>query len=59
MWECRNCDCTFEEPMVFQTTYESFYGIETLFTNCTPLEIYVCPHCGDEDIQEMKEEIEY
>jgi hypothetical protein len=44
--------------MTFYTTYETFYGIGDMFANSTPLELLVCPHCGDEDIQEAEEEIE-
>lgn len=58
MWKCNNCECTFEEPMTFYTTYETFYGIGDMFASSTPLELLVCPHCGDEDIQEAEEEIE-
>ena len=61
MYLCKNCEERFVEPNVLETTYESFYGIETFFNGSTPLSLDVCPFCGDEDIIEIleKEEEDY
>lgn len=61
MYQCNNCDEHFVEPSVLETSYESFYGIETFFNGSTPLSLDVCPYCGDEDIIEIleKEEEDY
>ncbi len=57
-YKCNNCGSTFQEPSIKQTTYESYYGVSDLFPNSTPFLLSVCPHCGDDDIEEIYEDDE-
>jgi len=56
MWKCNRCKKEFEEPNVRHTTYESYYGVGGEFGSSTPMELLVCPYCGDENIKEIYEE---
>ena len=47
-YKCLNCGCRFEEPVAIHTTYESYYGVDHLFSYSTPLNLDVCPNCEDE-----------
>lgn len=53
MYRCDNCRATFEEPDEEHTTYESYYGVSSLFPNSTSMTLYVCPYCGSDDIEEI------
>ena len=52
MLRCNNCGQEFEEPREIKTSYESYYGVASMFGNSTPLYLDVCPYCGDEDVEE-------
>ena len=48
VYKCCNCKEVFDKPEV---TYES-HGLD-----CPPYEkIYVCPHCGYDDFEEVKDD---
>ena len=55
MYKCNECDETFVEPTVDETTYEMYLGIEG---GNTRLLLYKCPYCGSEDISEINMEDE-
>ena len=54
MYMCNNCKYKFEQPEELITTYESFYGISSLFESSTMLEMSVCPNCEDDDYVELQ-----
>lgn len=58
MYQCNNCQRTFEEPEIENTTYENFYGVSNNFQNSTPMELEVCPICGSDDISSVSEDYE-
>lgn len=47
---CSNCGRSFEMPDVVNTSYESLYGVSSLFPNSHSVELSVCPYCGSDDI---------
>lgn len=55
MYRCNECLELFSEPIVHETTYESYYGILHQFDSRTRLELELCPCCGSEDIEEVEE----
>lgn len=55
MYKCNECDETFVEPTVDETTYETYLGIDG---GNTRLLLYKCPYCGSEDISEINMEDE-
>lgn len=55
MYKCNNCNSTFDSPNVVNTSYESYYGVDFLFIDRTPLEIEVCPNCGEDSFEEVEE----
>lgn len=57
-YKCLNCGYRFEEPETIPTTYESYYGVGGMFPNSTAMDLYVCPWCNDEDIEEIHGEDE-
>lgn len=58
MYICNNCEHEFDNPIVKNTTYESFYGVAGMFPNSTPMELYLCPWCGSDDFELNDEETE-
>lgn len=57
MWKCGNCGRTFEEPEIELTSWEEYNGVSSLFSNSNPLELEVCPYCGDDGyLEEIDEE---
>lgn len=54
MYKCDNCSERFDEPETEYTTYESYFGVSSLFPNSTPMTLQVCPYCGSEDIDEIE-----
>ena len=57
MYKCDNCDYTFDEPSTVNTTYSQYLGIES-YLGCHPLDLYLCPRCGSEEISEVEEDEE-
>ena len=57
MWYCNNCKSEFKEPKRIITTYETFFGVSSMFPDSNRLELLVCPNCDDDatDIEEMRE----
>lgn len=53
MYYCENCKNEFEEPSKEKTTFESYYGIGNLFNSQQDFILEKCPHCGNEEIEEM------
>lgn len=53
-YECGNCRCTFDEPYEEHTTYESYYGVSSMFPNSHSMTLYLCPNCGSDDIGEIE-----
>lgn len=51
-YRCSCCKNKFSEPETIPTTYESYYGVSDLFSNSTPMDLYVCPICNSDDIDE-------
>lgn len=54
MYYCENCYSEFDEPERKRITFEEYYGVDNLFTDRNRMDILVCPHCSDDDIEEMK-----
>lgn len=59
MYRCNECGELFETPRIYETTYEMFYGISDDIPSSTYLRLEICPHCGEEDFEEMEEEYEF
>jgi DNA-directed RNA polymerase subunit RPC12/RpoP len=49
MYRCNKCQFEFEEPKTERTSYESYYGVASQFDNSTPLTLYKCPNCDEEN----------
>ena len=52
MYKCNNCDEMFEEPDRKNIIAEEHLGISNLFPTRTRMDTFICPSCGDEDIEE-------
>ena len=50
MWVCDNCGAMFDEPELVRDTYESYFGVSSMFSNSHTMTLEVCPSCGSEDI---------
>lgn len=48
----------FESPVLEKTTYESYYGVSSMFAYGSPLIIEKCPKCDSEDFRYYNEEEE-
>ena len=57
---CKKCKRQFVEPKIITTTYESYYGVSSVFQNSNKLTLEVCPFCESEDFKvvEIKNEEE-
>lgn len=55
MYYCNNCKSEFDEPERSNITFEEYYGVDHLFPDSHRMDILVCPHCGEDDIEEMRE----
>lgn len=51
---CNNCRRRFAEPKQVRTTYESYYGVASIFPNGNALYVEECPYCGSDDIEERE-----
>jgi DNA-directed RNA polymerase subunit RPC12/RpoP len=49
MYRCNKCQFEFEEPETEKTSYEAYYGVCCQFSNSTPLTLYKCPNCNEEN----------
>lgn len=56
MIKCLECREVFREPLIYETSYESYYGISSDFSTSTYLKLELCPACGSECVEEIKEE---
>lgn len=54
MYYCENCKSEFEEPIKEKTSFENYYGVDHLFSDSHDFTLEKCPHCGSEEIEEMK-----
>lgn len=52
MYRCNDCGELFDTPRIYETTYESFYGVSDEFPSSTYLKLELCPNCGCDDIDE-------
>ena len=60
MYKCKECEEFYKEPERIKTTFESLYGIVSLFQNQNELEFDVCPYCEEAHCEENKVEgVEY
>lgn len=48
MFKCCDCDKTFDNPKVVNTSYESYYGVDNMVDGKTECTIQVCPYCGSD-----------
>ena len=55
MYYCQNCYSEFEEPERKKECFETFYGVDNLFNDRNYFDMLICPTCGSDDIEEMKE----
>ncbi len=55
MFYCNDCKHEFSEPKVIETTYEEYYGVSDKFIDNHKMSLEKCPHCGSDNIEEMKE----
>lgn len=53
VYYCTNCSNVFDEPHIVRTSYEAYYGAPV--SSFTPLTLYTCPRCGNEDLEEQDE----
>lgn len=53
MFRCNNCDEMFEEPERKNIIAEEHLGISNLFPTRTRMDTFICPGCGDDDIEEL------
>ena len=51
-YRCLNCRKTFSEPEQKKTTYESYFGVSSLFPTGNVMYVRCCPYCGSDDIEE-------
>lgn len=58
MYRCDECLEMFEEPIIHETTWESYYGVASEFSNGTYLRLELCPYCGSDVIEEIEKEEE-
>ena len=58
MYRCNKCKEIFDELEIEKTTYESYYGVASQFDNSTPLTLYKCPICHEENDYEYFNEEE-
>lgn len=49
MYRCNKCKEIFDEPETEKTSYEAYYGVCCQFSNSTPLILYKCPMCNEEN----------
>lgn len=56
MWKCDNCGERFYEPEEERDSYESYYGVSSMFSSRHYFTTNVCPFCGSEDIEESEGE---
>ena len=54
MWECNDCHEEFETPSKEKMAFETYYGVSNLFQDRNYFDLLTCPHCGSEDIEELK-----
>lgn len=54
MFKCKNCEQTFEEPLLKETTYEFWYGAP--LESRTYLLLELCPFCKSDEFEEEEEE---
>lgn len=50
--KCTHCGAKFEDEddiIKVETTYESYYGVAADFGACTPLTLWKCPKCHEEE----------
>lgn len=50
MYRCRDCYNEFEEPKLTRDPVGEYHG-QTAYEDW-----YVCPHCGSDDYEEIREE---
>ena len=55
MWYCDTCRNEFDEPERKKECFEDFYEVSNLFYGRNYFDALVCPHCGNDDIEEMRE----
>lgn len=53
MMKCLDCNAIFDEPRIYSTSWEAYYGVGDLFSNSTYLRLELCCNCGSEDIEEI------
>ena len=55
MFKCRNCEEQFETPERKNIIAEDYLGISNMFPNTTRMDLFVCPCCGDDDLEELEQ----
>lgn len=55
-WICYDCGNPFDEPDTKRTSYEDIYGVGREFSGRTMVNVYICPYCKSDDIEEEEEE---
>ncbi len=55
MYKCNNCNSSFEEANRKNICFEEHYGVGTLFVSRNYTDMFVCPNCEDEDIEELEQ----
>jgi hypothetical protein len=55
MYRCNNCRSEFEEPERRNVIAEEHLGISNMFPNITRMDLFVCPSCGDDDLEELEQ----
>lgn len=53
MYKCNKCEELFEEPETKSIIAEDYLGVSTIMTGRTNLNMYICPSCNAEDIEEL------
>lgn len=55
MYKCNNCEAKFEFPDERQICFEEYYGVSHLMDGRTYINTYMCPECGDDDMEELEQ----
>lgn len=54
-WICYDCGNPFDEPDTKRTSCEDIYGVGSEFSGRTMVNVYICPYCKSDDIEEEEE----
>ena len=59
MYRCLNCKKTFDKPLLYETTYEKYFGVVSEFDSYTNMQYEVCPYCENEEFYKVERRVKY